>query len=148
MVHWTAEEKSAITSTWSKVNQEQDGADALTRLFIVYPWTQRYFSSFGNVSTASASASNASVRAHGKKVLGAVGNAVQHMDDVKGTLAKLSKEHAVELHVDPENFKVTQTLLLVIVLATKLGSAFTPQVQAAWEKFNNVLVAALSHGYH
>ncbi|CAI9587075.1 unnamed protein product [Staurois parvus] len=148
MVHWTAEEKSAITSTWSKVNQEQDGADALTRLFIVYPWTQRYFSSFGNLSSASAISSNANVRGHGKKVLGAVGNAVQNMDNVKGTLAKLSREHAVDLHVDPENFKQRLAQMLVIVLAAKLGGAFTPQVQAAWEKFNNVLVAALSHGYH
>ncbi|XP_077304909.1 hemoglobin subunit beta-2-like [Lithobates pipiens] len=147
MVHWTANERAAITSTWEKVHIENDGAEALTRLFLVYPWTQRYFSSFGNLSSVDAIFSNAKVRAHGKKVLGAVGNAIQHLDDVKGTLANLSKEHAADLHVDPENFKrLTQVLL--IVLATRLGVAFTPQVAAAWQKFSNVLVAALSHGYH
>ncbi|KAG8558517.1 hypothetical protein GDO81_017032 [Engystomops pustulosus] len=146
MVHWTAEERAAITSTWSKVNVEKDGQETLARLLIVYPWTQRYFSSFGNLSNATAINGNAKVKAHGKKVLTAVGSAIQHLDDVKHHLAALSKSHAQELHVDPENFKRLGEVL-VVVLATKLGSAFTPEVQAAWEKFVNVLVAALSHGY-
>ncbi|XP_071978846.1 hemoglobin subunit beta-2-like [Engystomops pustulosus] len=146
MVHWTAEERAAITSTWAQVNIEQDGHDALARLLVVYPWTQRYFSSFGNLSNVAAIKGNAKVHAHGKKVLTAVGSAIQHLDDVKHHLAALSKSHAQELHVDPENFKRLGEVL-VIVLATKLGSAFTPQVQAAWEKFINVLVAALTHGY-
>ncbi|XP_073402733.1 hemoglobin subunit beta-2-like [Dendrobates tinctorius] len=146
MVHWTAEEKAFINSTWAKVNVEADGHETLSRLLIVYPWTQRYFSSFGNLSNVSAITGNAKVKAHGKKVLTAVGSAIQHIDDVKHYLADLSRSHAQELHVDPENFKRLAEVL-VIVLALKLGSAFTPQVQAAWEKFNAVLVAALSHGY-
>ncbi|XP_075687403.1 hemoglobin subunit beta-2-like [Rhinoderma darwinii] len=146
MVHWTTEERAAISSTWSKVNAEKDGHEALTRLLVVYPWTQRYFSSFGNLSNVTAISGNAKVKAHGKKVLTAVGNAIQHLDDVKHFLSDLSKSHAQKLHVDPENFKRLGEVL-VIVLASKLGSAFTPQVQAAWEKFINVLVAALSHGY-
>ncbi|XP_075687404.1 hemoglobin subunit beta-2-like [Rhinoderma darwinii] len=146
MVHWTTEERAAISSTWSKVNAEKDGHEALTRLLVVYPWTQRYFSSFGNLSNVTAISGNAKVKAHGKKVLTAVGNAIQHLDDVKHYFADLSKTHAQELHVDPENFKRLGEVL-VIVLASKLGSAFTPQVEAAWEKFINVLVAALSHGY-
>ncbi|CAI9587076.1 unnamed protein product [Staurois parvus] len=147
MVHWTAEEKAAIASTWAKVDLENDGHNALNRLFLVYPWTQRYFSSFGNLSSSAAISGNAKVGAHGKKVLGAIGNAIQHLDNVKHVLADLSKQHAEELHIDPENFKVLFGEVLIIVLATKLGSEFTPQVHAAWEKFNNVLVAALSHGY-
>ncbi|XP_075142143.1 hemoglobin subunit beta-2-like [Leptodactylus fuscus] len=146
MVHWTAEEKAAITSTWVQVNVDQDGHEALTRLLVVYPWTQRYFSTFGNLSTVTAITGNAKVHAHGRKVLTAVGGAVQHLDSVKHHLAALSKSHAQELYVDPENFKRLGEVL-VIVLAAKFGNAFTPQVQAAWEKFVNVLVAALSHGY-
>ncbi|XP_077129734.1 hemoglobin subunit beta-2-like [Ranitomeya variabilis] len=146
MVHWTAEERDAITSVWSKVNVEQDGHDALSRLLVVYPWTQRYFSSFGNLSNITAISGNAKVKAHGKKVLTAVGGAIQHLDSVKKHLADLSKSHAQELYVDPENFKRLGEVL-IIVLASKLGSAFTPKVQAAWEKFIHVLVAALSHGY-
>ncbi|KAM4698460.1 hemoglobin larval subunit beta-1-like [Rhinophrynus dorsalis] len=146
MVQWTAEEKAAINAVWQKVNVEQDGHDALTRLLVVYPWTQRYFSSFGNLSNSTAISGNAKVHAHGKKVLSAIGNAVQHLDDVKGFLANLSKKHAQELYVDPENFKRLVDVL-AIVLSAKLGPAFSPQVQAAWEKFSGVLVSALSHGY-
>ncbi|CAI9587077.1 unnamed protein product [Staurois parvus] len=133
MVHWTAEEKAAITSTWAKVDLEIDGHDALSRLFQVYPWTQRYFSSFGNLSSSAAISGNAKVGAHGKKVLGAIGNAVHHMDNVKQVLAGLSKQHAEELHIDPENFKVRLGEVLIVVLANKLGSEFSPKVQAAWE---------------
>ncbi|XP_069841463.1 hemoglobin subunit beta-2-like isoform X1 [Dendropsophus ebraccatus] len=146
MVQWTAEERAAITSTWAQVNVKEDGHDALARLLIVYPWTQRYFSSFGNLSNVTAISGNAKVHAHGTKVFTAIGGAIEHLDDVKRHLADLSKSHAQELNVDPENFKRLGEVL-VIVLASKLGSAFTPQVQAAWEKFINVLVAALSHGY-
>ncbi|XP_075034674.1 hemoglobin subunit beta-2-like [Mixophyes fleayi] len=147
MVHWTSEERAAITSAWSKINLEQDGLDALSRLLFVYPWTQRYFSSFGNLSNINAITGNPKVREHGKKVLTAIGNSIKHLDDIKGYLIDLSKEHAQVLHVDPENFKRFGEVL-VIVLADKLGAAFTPKVHAAWEKFVAVLVSALSHGYH
>ncbi|XP_075034671.1 hemoglobin subunit beta-2-like [Mixophyes fleayi] len=147
MVHWTAEERAFITSVWAKVNIEKDGPEALLRLLYVFPWTQRYFSSFGNLTNVTAITGNPKVREHGKKVLTTIGNATQHLDNVKHYLADLSKTHAQVLHVDPENFKRFGEVL-VIVLAGKLGSAFTPQVQAAWEKFIAVLVAALSHGYY
>uniref|UniRef100_A0A803JIH6 Hemoglobin subunit delta n=1 Tax=Xenopus tropicalis TaxID=8364 RepID=A0A803JIH6_XENTR len=146
MVHWTADEKAAITSVWQKVDVQQDGHEALSRLLVVYPWTQRYFSSFGNLSNAAAIAGNAKVNAHGKKVLGAVGSTIQHLDNVKASLHDLSVTHALKLHVDPENFKRLADVLAIVV-AGKLGTAFTPQVQAAWEKFSAGLVAALSHGY-
>ncbi|XP_063307304.1 hemoglobin subunit beta-3-like [Pelobates fuscus] len=144
MVHWTAGERAAIASVFGKVDLEHDGGDALGRLLVVYPWTQRYFSSFGSLSNPS---SNAKVQAHGKKVLGALNNASHHLDDIKGTFHQLSDDHANKLHVDPENFR-RFTEVFVIVLATKLGSAFTPAVQAAVEKFFAVSVHALSHGYH
>ncbi|XP_068099449.1 hemoglobin subunit beta-3-like [Hyperolius riggenbachi] len=147
MVHWTAEEKAAINSTWSKVDLENDGHNALGRLLLTWPWTQRYFRSFGDLSTTSAVADNAKVHAHGKKVIGVIDKAVHNLDHVKETIAALSKQHAKELHVDPQNFRRLLEVL-VILLATKLGSAFTPQVEAAWEKFVNVMVAALSHCYH
>ncbi|CAH2285613.1 Hemoglobin subunit beta-3 [Pelobates cultripes] len=232
MVHWTAEEKAAINAVWKKVDLEHDGGDALGRLLLVYPWTQRYFSSFGSLSNAAAIAGNAKVQAHGKKVLGALDNAAHHLDTVKATLHDLSDIHAHRLHVDPENFRqrfealekgllllvypwtqryfssfgnlsnaaaiagnakvqahgkkvlgaldnaahhldtVKATLhdlsdshahrlhvdpenfrqrfgeVFVIVLAGKLGSSFSPPVQAAVEKFFAVVVDGLSHEYH
>ncbi|XP_069507885.1 hemoglobin subunit beta-2-like [Ambystoma mexicanum] len=147
MVHWTAEEKAAITSVWSKVDCAADGKETLVRVLVVYPWTQRYFSSFGDLSTAEAISCNAKVAAHGKKVLSALGSAVTHIDDIKHTLAKLSEIHADTLHVDPQNFRLLANCL-VIVLARKLGTACTPSVHAAWEKFLAVSCAALSKHYH
>lgn len=39
------------------------------RLLVVYPWTRRFFESFGDLSTADAVMNNPKVKAHGKKVL-------------------------------------------------------------------------------
>ncbi|KAM8966193.1 hemoglobin subunit beta-2-like [Pelodytes ibericus] len=147
MVHWTAEEKAAITSVWKNVDVKQVGGDAIARLLVVYPWTQRYFSSFGDLSSVTAIAGNSKVKEHGEKVLTAVGNVIQHLGDVKATLHDLSRTHAFKLHVDPQNFKLLGQVL-VVVLAQRFADDFTPQVQAAWEKFIAVLVAGLSQGYH
>ncbi|CAH2285612.1 hemoglobin subunit beta-2-like [Pelobates cultripes] len=147
MVHWTSDEKATIVSVFGKVDLEHDGGDALGRLLLVNPWTQRYFSSFGDLSNASAIAGNSKVQAHGKKVLGAINNAAHHLDTIKTTLHDLSDDHANKLYVDPENFRRFSEVF-VIVLANKLGSSFTPSVQAAIDKFFAVVVDGLSHGYH
>ncbi|XP_071976918.1 hemoglobin subunit beta-2-like [Engystomops pustulosus] len=146
MVHWTSEEKAILTSTWAKVDIDADGQEALTRLLIVYPWTQRYFSFLDHPSSFTIIAGNPKVKADGRLVLKAIGNAIQHLDEVKHCLANLSKIHAQKLLVDPGNFK-HMAKILVLVLAMKLGTALTPQVQAVWEKFGSVLVAAMSQAY-
>lgn len=74
---------------------------------MVYPWTQRFFDSFGDLSSASAVMSNPKVKAHGKKVLDSFSEGLQHLDSLKGTFAKLSELHCDKLHVDPENFRVS-----------------------------------------
>ena len=79
---------------------------SLYRLLIVYPWTQRFFASFGNLSSPTAILGNPMVRAHGKKVLSSFGEAVKNLDNIKNTYAKLSELHCDKLHVDPENFRV------------------------------------------
>lgn len=52
---------------------------------------------------------NPKVKAHGKKVLSAFGEAVKNMDDLKTAFAHLSELHCDKMHVDPENFKVSPT---------------------------------------
>ncbi|KAK6476106.1 hemoglobin subunit beta-like [Huso huso] len=147
MVHWTDEERQAITSIWAEVNVEEAGHQALTRVLVVYPWTQRYFSTFGNVSNATAIAGNHMVRAHGKRVVVALGDAIKNLDNVKATYAKLSELHSEKLHVDPENFKLLGETL-IISLAAQFGAAFTPDIQAAWQKLMAVVTAALSKQYY
>ncbi|XP_050779783.1 hemoglobin subunit epsilon isoform X6 [Gopherus flavomarginatus] len=147
MVHWTAEEKQLITSLWGKVNVEECGGEALARLLIVYPWTQRFFSAFGNLSSPTAIMGNPKVRAHGKKVLTSFGDAVKNLDNIKATYAKLSELHCNKLHVDPENFRLLGDIL-IIVLATRFAKEFTPACQAAWQKLASVVAHALAHQYH
>ncbi|XP_043436409.1 hemoglobin subunit epsilon-2 isoform X1 [Prionailurus bengalensis] len=147
MVHFTAEEKAAVVSLWAKVNVELVGGEVLGRLLVVYPWTQRFFDNFGNLSSETAIMGNPKVKAHGKKVLTSFGNAVKHMDDLKDTFAELSELHCDKMHVDPENFKLLGNMIL-IVLATHFSKEFSPQVQAAWQKLTTAVANALAHRYH
>uniref|UniRef100_A0A140TAV6 Globin domain-containing protein n=1 Tax=Oryctolagus cuniculus TaxID=9986 RepID=A0A140TAV6_RABIT len=121
MVHLSSEEKSAVTALWGKVNVEEVGGEALGRLLVVYPWTQRFFESFGDLSSAHAVMSNPKVKAHGKKVLAAFSEGLNHLDNLKGTFAKLSELHCDKLHVDPENFRLLGNVL-VVVLSHHFGS--------------------------
>ncbi|XP_039560223.1 uncharacterized protein LOC120499972 isoform X1 [Passer montanus] len=142
-----SQEKQLITSVWAKVNVEECGGEALARLLIVYPWTQRFFASFGNLSSPTAVTGNPMVRAHGKKVLTSFGEAVKNLDGIKKCFAQLSKLHCDKLHVDPENFRLLGDILIV-VLASHFGKEFTPACQAAWQKMVRVVAHALAHEYH
>ncbi|XP_026110024.1 hemoglobin subunit beta [Carassius auratus] len=147
MVEWTDAERKAIKDVWGKLKGDIIGPQALARCLIVYPWTQRYFGSFGSLSDAAAIMANKKVAAHGKVVLNGLGRAVQSMDDIKNTYAPLSVLHSEKLHVDPDNFRLLGDCLTIVV-ASQLGRAFTPDIQAAWQKFLAVVVSALGKQYH
>lgn len=85
------------------------------RLLIVYPWTQRFFDNFGNLSSPTAIIGNPKVRAHGKKVLTSFGEAVKNLENLKATYSKLSELHCEKLHVDPENFRVSRAQGLIFL---------------------------------
>ncbi|XP_036422734.1 hemoglobin cathodic subunit beta-like [Colossoma macropomum] len=146
MVEWSDAERSAISGVWGKVNIDEIGPQTLGRLLIVYPWTQRYFGSFGDLSSAAAILGNPKVAAHGKVVLGALGKAVKDLDNIKATYSSLSQLHCEKLNVDPDNFRLLADCLTIVV-AIKLGAAFSPQVQGTWQKLLAVVVAALSSRY-
>ncbi|KAM7031785.1 hemoglobin subunit beta isoform 1-T1 [Passerculus sandwichensis] len=120
---------------------------SLPRLLIVYPWTQRFFSDFGNLSSPTAIVGNPKVRAHGKKVLTSFGEAIKNLDNLKGTYSKLSELHCDKLHVDPENFRLLGDIL-VIVLAAHFTKDFTPACQATWQKLVGLVAHALARKYH
>ncbi|KAF6727783.1 Hemoglobin subunit beta [Oryzias melastigma] len=117
------------------------------RCLIVYPWTQRYFGSFGNLYNAAAISSNPKVAAHGKVVLSGLEKAVKNMDDIKQTYADLSVLHSEKLHVDPDNFKLLADCLTIVV-AAQMGADFNCDVQAAFQKFLAVVVSSLRRQYH
>ncbi|XP_028990933.1 hemoglobin beta embryonic-2 isoform X2 [Betta splendens] len=147
MVEWTEQERSIITGIFANLSYEEIGPKALVRCLIVYPWTQRYFSSFGNLYNAEAIRGNPNVAAHGIKVLHGLDRAVKNMDNIKATYAELSVLHSEKLHVDPDNFRLLADCL-TIEIAAKLGTAFTADTQAAFQKFLAVVVSALGRQYH
>ncbi|XP_028840889.1 hemoglobin subunit beta-2-like [Denticeps clupeoides] len=147
MVEWTEFERSTIQSIFSKLDYDVAGGKALARCLVVYPWTQRYFGSFGNLYNATAIMGNPKVAAHGKVVLQGLDRAVKNMDNIKATYAELSVLHSEKLHVDPDNFKLLADCLTIVV-AAQMGAAFTAEVQAAFQKFLAVAVSSLCRQYH
>ncbi|NP_001265828.1 hemoglobin subunit beta-like [Oryzias latipes] len=147
MVEWTDFERATIQDIFSRIDKDVVGPAALSRCLIVYPWTQRYFGSFGNLYNAAAITSNPKVAAHGKVVLSGLELAVKNMDDIKQTYADLSVLHSEKLHVDPDNFKLLADCLTIVV-AAQMGPDFTCDVQAAFQKFLAVVVSSLRRQYH
>ncbi|XP_040613328.1 hemoglobin subunit beta-like [Mesocricetus auratus] len=147
MVHLTDAEKALVTGLWGKVDVPVIGAESLARMLIVYPWTQRFFEHFGDLSSASAVMSNAQVKAHGKKVIHSFADGLKHLDNLKGTFSTLSELHCDKLHVDPENFRLLGNMI-IIVLSHHLGKEFTPCAQAAFQKVVAGVANALAHKYH
>ncbi|KAK2833255.1 hypothetical protein Q5P01_017144 [Channa striata] len=148
MVDWTDAERASIVSLWGSVDVSEIGPQALIRLLHVYPWCQRHFSGFGNLSTYAAICGNPKVAEHGKTVMGALESAVKNLDDIKNTYAKLSVMHSEKLHVDPDNFRLLAECITVCMAARFGTSVFTPEAQEAWQKFLAAVVAALGRQYH
>ncbi|KAM3917649.1 hemoglobin subunit alpha-3-like [Leptodactylus fuscus] len=138
----TASEAALIQSLWAKIAPQANelGAEALERLFLSFPQTKTYFSHF-DLSHGSADLLN-----HGGKVLNALGNAASHLDDLAGTLSSLSDLHAYNLRVDPGNFDLLSHTIQV-VLAAHFQADFTPDAQAAWDKFISEVSAVLTSKY-
>ncbi|XP_026179885.1 hemoglobin subunit beta-A-like [Mastacembelus armatus] len=148
MVKWTDAERSAVTNVWGKVDVGEIGPQALTRLLIVYPWTQRHFAAFGDLSTDAAILGNPKVAKHGKTVMGGLEKAVKNMDDIKNAYADLSVMHSEKLHVDPDNFRLLAECITICVAAKFGPSVFTADVQEAFQKFLAVVTSALGKQYH
>ncbi|XP_060883633.1 hemoglobin subunit beta-1-like [Labrus mixtus] len=147
MVEWTDQERTIINGIFASLDYEDIGPKSLSRCLIVYPWTQRYFGAFGNLYNAEAIKTNPNIAAHGITVLHGLDRALKNMDNIKATYSDLSVLHSEKLHVDPDNFKQLGDCL-TIVIAAKMGSAFTAEMQAAFQKFLAVVVSALGRQYH
>ncbi|HCF9492648.1 TPA: hemoglobin beta-like protein, partial [Pseudomonas aeruginosa] len=146
-VEWTAAERAIILDVFGHIDVNCAGPSALRRCLIVYPWTRRYFGSFGDLGSPAAIKANQKVAAHGVTVMKGLKSALDHLDDIKHALAPLSQLHSETLHVDPDNFRLLAECL-TIYLASVLGHKFTVEVQAAVQKFLSVVVAALGRQYH
>ena len=143
----TKDDKKYVCDVWSHINCEQVGGDALIRLICVDPWTRRYFLKFGDLSCAEAIIHNAHLAAHGVKVLKSIGDAITHIDDLRGHYADLSAFHSKKFHVDPANFWLFAGIVSVTV-GMALGEDYTAHKQACFERFLHDVCRALSHGYY
>nr|XP_025130817.1 hemoglobin subunit zeta-like [Bubalus bubalis] len=159
----TRTERTIIVSLWSKISTQADliGTKTLERLFSCYPQAKTYFPHF-DLHTGSAQ-----LRAHGSKVVAAVGVAVKSIDNVTSALSKLSELHAYVLRVDPVNFKVGAgprarvsgpgsrgleevsflSHCLLVTLASHFPADFTADAHAAWDKFLSIVSGVLTEKY-
>nr|AEX07322.1 hemoglobin alpha [Anguilla japonica] len=139
----TAKDKSLVTGFWQKISSKADelGADALSRMLIVFPATKTYFAHWPDLGPGSPS-----VKKHGKVIMTAVGDAVGKMDNLVGGLSALSDLHASKLRIDPGNFKTLSHNILV-ACAVNFPADFTAEVHVAMDKFLAALGAALSDKY-
>ncbi|XP_028310257.1 hemoglobin cathodic subunit beta-like [Gouania willdenowi] len=147
MVRLTDVERSLIRDVWDKVNTDEVGPEIISRILIVYPWTERHFGTFGDIFTITAILQNSRVSNHGKVVLQALDRAVKNMDNIKLMFQGLSRMHFEKLNVDPESFRLLADCI-TIAMACKLRSAMNPEVQAAWQKFLYSVVDAMNKQYH
>ncbi|XP_069503970.1 hemoglobin larval subunit alpha-like [Ambystoma mexicanum] len=138
----TAEDKALIVAICGKIAGHTDafGGEALDRLFACFGQTKTYFSHFD------LSPGSADVKRHGGKVLSAVCEAAKHLDDINQALSKLSDLHAYNLRVDPGNFQLLSHCIQT-VLAAHFPADFTPQAQAAMDKFLAAVSSALTCKY-
>ncbi|XP_041603237.1 hemoglobin subunit zeta-like isoform X1 [Vulpes lagopus] len=138
----TKAERTIILSMWGKISTQADaiGTEALERLFASFPQTKTYFPHF------ELRAGSAHLRAHGAKVVAALGDAVRSLDDVAGALSRLSELHAYILRVDPVNFKLLSHCLLV-TLASHFPADLTADAHVAWDKFLSLVSCVLTEKY-
>ncbi|XP_040922929.1 hemoglobin, alpha embryonic 5 [Toxotes jaculatrix] len=139
----TEKDKAAVKALWAKISKSLDaiGADTMGRMLSVYPQTKTYFSHWPDMSPGSAP-----VKAHGKKVMSGVSQAVAKIDDLTNGLLELSEKHAFQMRVDPANFKILSHCLLVVI-SSMFPKDFTPEAHVALDKFLANVALALSERY-
>ncbi|KAJ1097350.1 hypothetical protein NDU88_002470 [Pleurodeles waltl] len=138
----TAEDKHNVKAIWDHVkgHEEAIGAEALYRMFCCMPTTRIYF------PAKDLSERSSYLHSHGKKVVGALTNAVAHIDDIDTAFSKLSDKHAEELMVDPANFpKLAHNIL--VVLGIHLKPHFTYSVHRSVDKFLSTVAYVLASKY-
>ncbi|XP_028979668.1 hemoglobin subunit beta-like [Esox lucius] len=113
-----------------------------------FPWTQRYFSSFGNLSTPAAIMGNPNVAKHGRTVMHGLDRAVRDLDYIKNTYAALSVKHSEKLHVDPDNFRLLGECITICVASKFSLSVFDADTHEAFQNFRRVVVSVLGRQYH
>ncbi|XP_029954309.1 hemoglobin subunit beta-1-like [Salarias fasciatus] len=147
MVDWSDKERSVITNLFSNLDNEDIGAKALSRCLIVNASIRSYFTSFGDLSSNEAIASNPKVAAHGAKILQDLSRAVKNVGNVRAASSELSALNSDKQRADSTYFTLFSDSLS-FVFATEMGSGFTIETQAAFKKFMAEVLSALGTYYY
>uniref|UniRef100_J3S8W7 Hemoglobin subunit alpha 1 n=1 Tax=Crotalus adamanteus TaxID=8729 RepID=J3S8W7_CROAD len=136
------DDKAKVRAAWVPVakNAEMYGSETLNRMFAAHSTTKTYFPHF-NLSPGSSD-----LKTHGKKVIDALTEAVNNLDDVPGALSKLSDLHAHKLRVDPVNFKLLGHCL-EITMAVHNGGPLDASVLLPLDKFLDLVAKVLVSRY-
>ncbi|KAM6454730.1 hemoglobin subunit alpha-1-like isoform 1-T2 [Liasis olivaceus] len=136
------EDKARVRAAWAPVskNAEVYGCEALLRMFLSHHTTKTYFPHFD------LSPGSSDLKAHGRKVIDALTEAVNNLDDIAGALSKLSDLHAHKLRVDPVNFKLLRHCLLSTIAVHNNGP-LKPEVLLSLDKFLSAVAKVLVSRY-
>ncbi|KAK6481777.1 cytoglobin-1-like [Huso huso] len=147
----TQDDKQNIRDVWAKVfeNAEENGKVVVIRLFVDHPETKKYFKNFKNIATEEELEKNARVKLHGKKVMNALNEVVENMDDwgaVVEILTPLAEKHKDVHKVGVHNFKLLFEVI-INVYKDALGASFTPPICESWRKVFKLLFDFLEAFY-
>ncbi|XP_033907519.2 cytoglobin-1-like [Acipenser ruthenus] len=147
----TQDDKQNIRDFWAKVfeNAEDNGKAIIIRLFIDHPETMKYFKHFKNVTSRMELEKNARVKVHGRRVMNAINQIVESMDDwgaVVGILTPLAEKHKEVHKVGVLNFKLLFETI-INVYKDALGASFTASICESWRKVFKLLFDFLEAFY-
>ncbi|XP_041085953.1 hemoglobin subunit alpha-1-like [Polyodon spathula] len=138
----TQDDKQNIRDVWAKISEkpEDNGKAIIIRLFVDHPETKKYFDHFKNVKTREELEVMPRVKVHGKRVMNALNQIVENMDDwgaVVGILTPMVERHKDVHKVGVHNFKLLFETI-INVYQDALGASFTPPICESWNKVFNL----------
>ncbi|XP_075181602.1 hemoglobin subunit alpha-5-like [Anomaloglossus baeobatrachus] len=141
---FTDAEKAFLASMGAKISvpavADELGAKFLERLYLSFPQTKAYFSHFDT------NHGSQDLRNNGRKIMKAIGNAAQNLDDLHGALSPPNDLQPRDAWAKPGNFKMMSNTLNV-VLANQFPREFNTKILAAWDKFLSTVFSVLESKY-
>ncbi|XP_030433972.1 hemoglobin subunit alpha-1-like [Gopherus evgoodei] len=144
----TDADKKNIQHIWAKLfeNPEETGKTVVIKLFKDYPETKAYFKT---IPTEGNLQEDPLVRFHGRRVMVALNQVVENLDNWKQAcriLDRLADKHKNVHQVPAVNF---QSMFQVILSVCKdlLGNEFSTDVSLSWEKLFGLLSEQINASY-
>ncbi|XP_042561467.1 cytoglobin-2-like [Clupea harengus] len=146
------QEKDMLQDTWAVVfqNSEAAGVAVLTRLFVKFPSSKKYFKDFQHMEDPEEMAQSTQFRKHAVRVINGINTLVENIHDatkVASVLKLVAKAHALRHKVDPVYFKIIGGVILEVLLEAFPDTFHPAEVQGAWSKLMGVLYTHVTRVY-